>query len=83
MGNADDDSIEIMYDGFNWVITSFPKPVFTPAIIAKAGRMAINAKKKEPGNVIFESTPSMKSAVCFPGRRLPVSAQPWLCSGTA
>ena len=27
---AEDDSIEIMYDGFNWVITTFPKPVFTP-----------------------------------------------------
>jgi len=27
---AEDDTIEIMYDGFNWVITSFPKPVFTP-----------------------------------------------------
>jgi len=27
---AEDDTIEIMYDGFNWVITTFPKPVFTP-----------------------------------------------------
>ena len=26
---AEDDTIEIMYDGFNWVITTFPKPVFT------------------------------------------------------
>ncbi len=27
---AEDDTIEIMYDGSNWVITTFPKPVFTP-----------------------------------------------------
>ena len=45
----------------------YANPVDTPAIIAKAGRIATKPKKMEPGSVILERTLSKNSEVFLPG----------------